>query len=163
MYFDHTYLFSLGHQVVDGLFSGIADRSHGHDDVFGVRISVIIKRFIFPAGDLADFLHILIYDIGDWLEERAASLSGLEENIRVLVGAPDNRAVRIQAVVPECLDSVHVNQFGKIIIIDDLYLLLLVGSSETIIEVQERYPGLDGGQVGDATDINNFLNTVGAQ
>ncbi|TEB10263.1 hypothetical protein Psfp_04190 [Pelotomaculum sp. FP] len=161
MYFDHTNLFSLGHQVVDGLFRGITDRTHCHDDVFGVRRSVIFKRFVFPAGDLADFLHIFIYDIGYRLEERAASLSGLEENVRVLVGAPDNRAVRIQAVVPECLDSVHVNQFGKIIIIDDFYLLLLVGGPETIKEVQERYSRLDSGQMGDPGYIDNFLDTVG--
>ena len=35
--------------------------------------------------------------------------------------------------------------------------------SETIKEMQERHPGFDGGQMGNASQVHDFLNRVGRQ
>jgi hypothetical protein len=98
---------------------------------------------IFSACQLADILHVFFYNFRNSFIILVGSLSCLEEYVRVLVSSSDNRVFGIQCIISEFLYSFHIEQVFELIILDDFYLLYLVGSSETVKKVKERNPGLD--------------------
>ena len=74
--------------------------------------------------------------------------SGLEEDIRVLSGTSLAGMIGVQSVLPEGVDGIHVNHILQILVIPGLNLLDLVGSTETVKEVDKRHLALDRRQMG---------------
>ena len=59
-----TQLVALGVQVIDGLFDYVCAAAHYDDDVLGVRCANVIVEVILAAGELANLVHIILYDVG---------------------------------------------------------------------------------------------------
>ena len=87
----------------------------------------------------------------------------LEEDISILVGTAHHGTLGVQSSLTELVDSIHVNHFFQIIVVPDLDLLDLVGSTESVEEVQERNTAFDGCQMGNGTKVHNFLGVGLAQ
>ena len=62
----------------------------------------------------------------------------LEENVAVLVGTAHSRFLWVQCMLTELFYCVHVAHFFQISVIPFFNLLDLVGSTETIEEVNKR-------------------------
>ncbi len=83
----------------------------------------------------------------------------LEEDVAVLVAAAGVRVLRVERVVTESLDGVHVAHLLQILVVPHGDLLDLVGGTEAVEEVKERgrYPrwrqGEPQGQVHDLLDV----------
>ena len=92
-----------------------------------------------------------------------AGFASLEEDVRVLSGTAQYRMLRVQSMLAELLNSVHVHHVLEVLVIPNFDLLDLVRSTETIEEVQERNSGLQSGQVSNSTQVHNFLNRAGAE
>ena len=157
---DEAVLAALGVQVVDGLVDGLADGAHGDDDVFGGGIAVVVEQGVVGANLGVHLVHVLLHNGGKGVIEGVAGLAGLEEDIAVLGGAPQDGVLRVQGVLPEGVHGVHVHQFLQVVIIPDLNLLQLVGGAEPVEEVQEGDPALDGGKVGDGGEVHNLLDAA---
>ena len=65
--------------------------------------------------------------------------------------------LRIESARPERSDSVLVDHLVKILIVPDLDLLNLVGSTEAVEEVDERNAALYGGEMSDRAEIHDLL------
>ena len=84
----------------------------------------------------------------------------LEEHVAVLVGAAHLGVLRVQRLLAELLNSLHVAHFLQISVVPLLDLLVLVRSTETIEEVQEGDLALDGCQMSHGRQIHNFLHAA---
>ncbi len=160
MYLHHTNLFAPGPEVIYYLFNCLGYRAHGYDDVFCLRIAIVAERPVVPSGELGNLLHIVGNNVRYGIIEGVASLSCLEENIGILGRSPCNRALRIEGSVPEFLNGLPVQQFGKVIVVQHFDLLDFVGGPETVKEMQERHPALNGGKVRYTAKVHNFLDAA---
>ncbi len=87
----------------------------------------------------------------------------MEIDIGVLGGAFLNGALRIKRFVPEFLQSFIIYKFCETVIINSLDFLNFVGCPKAVEEMQERQMCFNGGEVGYARQVHNFLYTVGCQ
>ena len=81
----------------------------------------------------------------------------LEEDLAGFVGSAQYGMLRIQCACTECFDRIHIDHLCQIGIIPCLDLLHLVGSTESVKEVDERYSALNCGQMCNRTQVHNFL------
>ena len=66
--------------------------------------------------------------------------------------------VRIQALIsPNALNGIHISHFLQILVIPCLDLLDLVGSTETVEEVDERNTSLDCRKMCNRSQVHYFL------
>lgn len=63
----------------------------------------------------------------------------------------------------ERLDGIPVHHFLQILVIPDFDLLVLVGGSETVKEVEHRQLAGDGGQMRYRGQVHGLLHAVGSQ
>ena len=158
---DHTQLAAFFIcQIVYGLFNGVAYRTHCHNDIFCLRIAVIVKRQIVAAGELCNLAHIAGHDVGDGIVILVHRLAGLEVNVRVLGGTAGNRFHRVEGAGAECLKGLLADQRTQILAFQKLYFLYLVGSAESVKEMHEGQAALNGRQVCDCTQVHSFLRVV---
>ena len=153
-----TDLLAMCIEVVDNLFQGIAERTHADDDAIGIRCTVVVKEAIIRAKLCVDFIHIAFNDCRKLIIHRVACLTVLEEDVAVLVGTARMRMLRIQRVVTECLDGIHIAHLREVIIIPNGNLLNLMRGTEAVKEVEERNLALNGGQMGHRSKIHNLLD-----
>ena len=158
-----TQLGAPGVQVIDGLFYYVCAAAHDDDDVLGVRCANVIVEVILAAGELANLVHIILYDVGQVDIQLVGSLAALEVDIGVLGGAGKMGMLGIEGAVAEALYGVPIQQLIHILIVDELYLLDFVGGAEAVEEVYEGYAGLDGGQMGHKRQIHNLLYGSGGK
>ena len=163
MHIDHADLFALRHQVIDGLLGGLGDRAHNDDDAVGIRRAVIIVQMIVAAGQLVDLLHVVLNSGRDRGDLLVACLAALEEDIRVDRGAAGGGVLRVERVLAECLEGVHVHQRAQVLVVERLDLLDLVRGAEAVEEVQHRHAAVDRGQVRDRAQIHDLLRRRGRQ
>ena len=149
--------------MIDGLFYYVCAAAHYDDDVLGVRCANVIVEVILAAGELANLVHIILYDVGQVEIQLVGSLAALEVDIGVLGGAGKMGMLGIEGAVAEALYGVPVQQLIHILIVDELYLLDFVGGAEAVEEVYEGYAGLDGGQMGHKRQIHNLLYGSGGK
>ena len=126
MYLQHAHLFSPGSEIVHNLFNGLGDRAHGDDYILCLRITIVIEGFVVAAGQLGYLLHVIGYNVRNGFIVGITSLSGLEEDIRVLGSSSSYRTLRIESAASEILNCLPVQHLGKIIIIQNLDLLNFV-------------------------------------
>ncbi len=65
--------------------------------------------------------------------------------------------IRVQSAVTECLDLIQIDEILQIVIIPDLNLLNLVGSTESIEEVDERKSAVNCSAVCNGSQIHDLL------
>ena len=159
-----TDLFAFCTKSVDDFLDRLYDGTHRKDHSFRFRIAVICEWLVFSSGMFGDLRHIVSYDIRNLSEMFVLSLSGLEYDVIVLGAASGNGvAVRIEGVVLEFLDCIHVEQGLEIIIVHDFDFLDLVRSSESVKEMNERNRCLDRRKMSDTGEVHCFLDRIGAQ
>ena len=163
MHVDHADLFALRHQIIDGFLGGFGNRTHDDDDAVRVRSAVVVIQMIVAASELVNLLHIVLdcrRDRGDLL---VARLAALEEDIRVDRGAAGEGMLRVERVLAEGLERIHIDERAQILVVERLDLLDLVRGAEAVKEVQHRHAAVDGGQVRDRTQIHDLLGRRGCE
>ena len=159
--FDETDFFAFSDETFDSFFDDTAAGAHHDDDVFGIRSTNEVKQMILTAGDLGEFVHVLLDDAGDRVVVRVARFASLEEDVRVLRGTADDRAIRIQRTFANFLDQGRVDHGGDLFVRHLVDAVDLVGDTETIIEMEERDAGFHRGRMSDHGHVLSFLNGTG--
>ena len=150
-------------EVIYGFSNRVANRTHSDNDMFRILCAIIIERLVIRADLFINHVHIHNRGLYGIVIILVASLSVLEEDIRVLGRAAKRRMLRIQSVRSETLNIFHIHHIFQIIIIPNFDLLDLVRSTETIKEMKERNGTLKCGEVRNCTEIHNFLRVIGAK
>ena len=135
VYLHQTNLFASGVQIVDGLFSGLADRAHCDDHPLGVSGAVIVEQLVFGADLGVDLIHIIFGYADDRVIIFIAGLAHLEEDIRVLRRTALRGMLRIQRAAAELVHRVFIQHIIKVLIVPHLDLLHLMRGSETVKEM----------------------------
>ena len=159
--FGRTALAAAAGEVVDGLLDGLGDGAHGDDDVLGGGVAVVLEGTVAAAGELGDLAHVAGHDVRDGVVVLVASLHALEVDVAVLGGAAGDRGVRVQRALAEAGEGLLGDHFAEGVLVEGLDLLDLMGSAETVEEVEERNGGLDRGEVRDGGDVLGFLDGAG--
>ena len=147
----------MGVEVVDDFFCNIADASHSDDYSICIFCAIVVEELVVCSKLFVDHSHVLLDNCRKFIIELVASFSVLEENVSVFMRTSHVRMLRIESVVSECLYSIHIAHFLKIIIIPYSNLLDFMGCSETIEEVDEWNLSADCGKVGHRRKIHDFL------
>ena len=124
--FNNTDFLASCHKVIDCLLDGIVYGTHSYDDVLSVSSSVVVEQFVVCSDLLVNFVHVLLNNCRKSVIIWITCLSCLEEDIRVLSGTSLTWMVRIQCVITECLNSVHICHIFQVFIVPCLNLLDLV-------------------------------------
>ena len=151
-------LFTLGIEIIHGFAGRLTDRAHSDDDALGILRTVIIEEMVLASRDLREIRHSFL----DKLRQRFIVLVGgflrLEVDIRILRRTADDRMIRVQCACTELLDRIPVEEFRKIVKVDDFNLLNLMRRAETVEEVDERHAALDGDEMRDSGEIHDLLH-----
>ena len=153
-------LFALAVQVIDSFLDDVANRTHGHDDTVGVRRTVVVEQVIFTAGEFLDFGHVGLDDLGNRFIIGVGNFAFLEVDVRVLGRAAHHRMIRVQRATTESVQGILVDQAGQFVILDDFDFLGFVRGPETVEEVQERHPALDGRQMRHRSQVHDLLDAA---
>ena len=158
MYVDHTYLLAALCLVVNNLAECLAYRTHCDYDILSIGSTVVVKRTVLAADNCRYLIHIIRNDIGHCIVERVAALAMSEEHVRVLSHTAHYRTLRREGTIAEFLKSLLVNQRHQHFLIHNLYLLILVRSTETIEEINKRYARSKRSQMSNTREVHHFLN-----
>ena len=162
MHLQEADLLAFRGQVVDDLFDAGGDGAHGHDDPLRVRRAVVVENVVVSAGDPVDLLHVAFHDVGQVRVVRVVGLADLEEDVRVLDRRPEHRVLGVQGVGAERVQCLHVDEALQVRIVHLLDLGDLMGRAETVEEMHEGHPRLDGGEVSDAREVHDLLHAARA-
>ncbi len=155
-----THLLALGVQVVHHFLAHIAERAHRHDHAIGVGCAVVVEQTIIGAQLFVDPRHILLDDGRQLVVLIVACLAVLEEDVAVFVRTARGGMLGIQRMVPERPHRVHIDHVGEIGIVPRSDFLDLVGRTETVEEVEEGGPSLDGGEMGNCGKVHDLLHVA---
>ena len=95
--------------------------------------------------------------------ERIAGLARLEEYIRILRRAANNRPVRTQCPLPRLNNELVVHQRANRLVADGKYLAHFMRSAETVKEMNERNARLERGHLRHQRHIGHFLHGIRSQ
>ena len=158
MYVDHTYLLAALCLVVNNLAECLAYRTHCDYDILSIGSTIVVKRTVLAADNSRNFIHVICNDIRHSIIERVAALAMSEEHVRVLSHTAHYRTLRREGTIAEFLKSLLVNQRHQHFLIYNLYLLILVRSTETIEEVDKWNARCKRCQMSYAREVHYFLN-----
>ena len=153
----HTDFFALAHQEINRFGGGLCAGTHQDDDAFCILCTVVVKQLVRTAGNLADLVHVMLYRVRNGGNLGVTCFTALEEDVRIYGGAAGCRMLRIQRVLAECLEGIHVDQRAQIFVVQRFNLLNLVRRAEAVEEVQERHALVNGSQMSNGAQIHNFL------
>ena len=157
---DQADLLAVSVEVVDDFLEHVAEGAHAHDDAVGIGSAVVVEQAVIGAELLVDLLHVALDDGGKLVVDLVAGLAVLEEDVAVLVAAAGVRVLRVERVVSESLDGVHVAHLGQILVVPHGDLLDLVAGAEAVEEVKERGLALDGGKVSHRREVHDLLDVA---
>ena len=150
-------------EAVDGFARRAHARAHHHDDAFGVGGAVVLDQAVGAPGPCRQGVHGGLDDAGDGAVVRVGGLPALEVHVRVLRRAPHVGSIGAHPPEAELDEGVGVDQRRHVLGRQRGDLRQFVGRPETVEEVQERYPRLQGGGVGDQGEVMSLLDRVGGQ
>ena len=133
-------------------------QTHQDDDVLSILSTIVVEEVILTTSDLSHLLAVLLYNLRDCIVVSVRSLTVCEECLRVLSCTTSYRALWSQSTVAEVLDELWLNQWTDVLHIHLLYLVVLMRSTETIEEVDERNLCLQSSQVRNCRKVHNLLN-----
>ena len=163
MHSHEAHLLALLGEVVDSLTDGLGNRTHSDDNAVGILSSVVVEETIFAASEVANLVHVVLYDGRNSGVVVVARLTMLEEHVGVLGSTAGNGLVGVHGTTAESSESLHVDKWLEVFLVKSLYLLDLVRSAETVEEVNERHAALDGAQVSNSSKVHNLLYRTLAQ
>ena len=156
-------LSAAGVHPVDGLADGAGDGAHGDGDVFGLRVTVVIKEVVLPARHGRDLVHAGLHDAGQRVVERVVRLAHLEEDVRILHGRAEHRVFRVQRVGAERLKRLQVDERFQVGVVDRFDLTEFMRGAETVEKMQERDEPLDRGEMRHGREVHHFLRVRAGQ
>ena len=154
---NHTDFFALAQQEINRFGGGFCAGTHQNNDALCVLCAVVVKQLVRAAGNLADLVHVMLNRVRNGGNLGVARFAALEKDVRIYGGAAGCRMLRIQRVLAECLEGIHIHQRAQIFIVQRFNLLNFVRRAEAVEEVQERHALVNGGQMRNGAQIHNFL------
>ena len=155
---DKADLLAMSVEVVDDLLEGVHEGAHADHDVLSLGITVVIEEVIVGAELLVHLVHVVLNDRRQLVVGGVASLTMLEEDVAVLMGAAVVRMLGVERVVAERLDSGHVDHVGQVVVVPNGDLLNLVRGAEAVEEVEERHLALDSREVSNGGEVHDLLD-----
>ena len=143
--------------IINNFLGNVADRTHRNDDTVRIGSAVVVKQLVIGAELGVDLCHVVFHNARNCIIELVAGLTVLEEYVAILVRAAHHRVLRIQCVLTERLNSVHVAHFLQVRIVPNLNLLNLVGGTEAVKEVNEGHAALNGCKMCNCRKVHNLL------
>ncbi len=118
----------------------------------------VVKKVVFAPRQFTQFLHTFADDFRDLQVVGIGCFPALKVNIRVLGRAPNFRSFRIDTPATKFSNSVPVDQFGHIFVIDDVYFLNFMGRPKPIKEMEKRNAAFNGYQMRYQSQVHDFLH-----
>ena len=140
---NRTNLLTLSVEEINTLLKCLVNGTNSDYYALSILGTIVIKNMMLTAGNLGHLAHSFFHELWQSIVGLVYSLTTLEINIIILSSTTNYRMVRIQSVATESIYCIPIKNLGQIIIINHFNLLNLVGSAETIKEVQERNLALD--------------------
>ncbi len=122
-----------------------------------------MTTFSASGAPTADFVHVVLDDLGDLLVVAVRRFTILEVDIRVLCGAAEMRMIRVHGACAECRNCVTIEKLVHVRIVDQLDLLDFMRGTETVEEVAERNGRLDRGKMRDQREVHDLLHGCGCE
>ena len=149
--------------MVDGLAGSLGGRTHEDDDALGILSSIVVEEVILTACDLADLLHVVLYNLGHLVVSGVASLTMGEEGLGVLSRTARHGTLRRECAIAEALHVGGVDELCYVLLLHDLDLVVLVRGAETVEEVDERNLRLQRSEVRHSREVHHFLHGTRAE
>ena len=118
---------------------------------------------VLATGQLGKLVHSLLHDARAGIVVLVDGLAALKIHIRILGGTPDHGTIRRQGAPPMGKDEFVGNHRPDHIAGDGFNLLDFMGGPESVEEMQEGNPCLQGSRLGNQGEIMRFLNAGGGQ
>ena len=154
----HTNLLALSHQMVDSLAGSLCGRTHEDDDALGIGSSVIVKEVIFATCDLGNLGQIVLHYGWNSIVGSVAGLAVCEKCLGVFSGTAGLWTLRGEGTVAETFHIGRVNELGHVFLLHHFNLVILVGSTETVKEVDERHTSLQCCKVRHGGEVHHLLH-----
>ena len=153
----HADLAALRVQIVNSLLDRFGSRAHDNDNFFCVRRTVVVEQLVVAAGQLVNFVHVVLNGVGHDSGLDVCALLALEVNVGVYVVAAVGRVLRVERLTAELLERLLVDQAAQVFVIEGLDALHLVRGAEAVEAVHERIARLDGRQMRDGGQVHRLL------
>ncbi len=157
-HFNDADLGSAFIEIFHRLMRRLAARAHQHHHPLGVRIAHVLEGLVCTPGDGGKLVHHPGGDVRALGIKRVARLARLEEHIRVLRGAAQDRAVGVHGALPMRNHKLLVDHLADYVFVHQFDLRHLVRRAEAVKEVQKRDPALQGCRLGDEREIHRLLH-----
>ena len=118
---------------------GLGPRTHEDQHPLGVRVALIVEQSILPAGQRGEALHRAFDDAGHALVERIDRLARLEEGVRILRRAADERMLGVQRARAMGAHQIVVDHRADVGVAEQVQRVQFVRSAESVEEMQERH------------------------
>ena len=158
MYGDNAHFLAFGTQVIDRLLDRLGHRTHRDDDILGIGIAIVNERLVLAAGNFADLDHRLGGHVGNRIVETVGGLTRLEIDVGILGGTARNGVLGIQRTLAELGECLLVEQSFECLVVDQLDLLDLVRSTESVEEMEERNACLERHDMRDTCQVHHLLH-----
>ena len=145
-------------QVVHGLVNRLGPRAHEHDHPLGVGRAHVVEQVVAAAGQPGEPVHVLLDDAGAVEVVLVDRLASLEVHVGVLAGAADGRPVGSHGPLSHRQHELLVDHGPQRVVAQELELLHLVRSAETVAEVDERHPRPQRGRRADQGQVVRLLH-----
>ena len=159
----HADLAALCVQVIDRFLDRLGGRAHDDDDFLCVRCAVVVEQLVIAAGQLVNFIHIVLDGVGHDSGLDVCALLALEIDVRVDIVAAVGRVLRVERLTAELLERFLVNETAQVLVIKGFNALHLVRGTEAVEAVHKCVTRLDGRQVSNRCEIHRLLRRRGHQ
>ena len=150
--------FTVGIEPFDGFFDRSHRRPHHDHDALSIRRTGVIEQAIASSGLSGKAIHDILNNRGAGKVERVACFAGLEENVRILRGAAEDRPVGTQRAFTMMADGLVVDHGAKVIIGELREIVQFMRGAEPVKKVQEGNPCFQCRCVGDGSQVVGFLH-----
>ena len=135
----HAHLLAALGEIFDSLVSYLGSRAHHDDHMLCVGRSHVIEEVVGAANQVRETVHCSLDDVGDRQVVGIDRFPRLEEYIRVLSRATDDRSFRAQSTLAMRKDQLVIDHAANIAIGQLFDLADLVTGPETVKEMNERH------------------------
>ena len=142
----------------DGLHHRLGARAHHHQHSLRLRVTGVVDDVHRAAGALAQAGHQVLDRTRNPCVERVHRFTRLEVDVRVLRGAANERALGRQRPSAMRPDQLFGHQRPQVVVRKRLNRVELVGRSEAVEEVHERYPGRERGRLRNECQVVRLLH-----
>ena len=163
MYLQEAHLFALSVEILHHLAGTAGHRTHGHHHAVSIGCAIVVEQVIIAARQGVDLGHVVLHHIGQSIIIAVVGLAELEVDVGVIHQRAHAGIFGVQGIGAERSQRIVVHQLCIVIVLQHIDLLDLVGSAETIKEMQERDAGTDGAQMGHRCHIGALLHAAGAE